>query len=96
MGAMAAPVVHDLDGRAVRCRPGVAPLAHRLDHRPQVTTPLREHVLVAHGVVLVLASSDDLVVDEQVEPLREHVAGDAEPALDLARTGGRRGRGRGR
>ena len=61
----------------------VAPGEQRDQRRPEVEPLLGEEVLVALRIALVGAPFEDVLVDQPLEPRREHVAGDAEPLLQL-------------
>ena len=86
-GHLAAVVVDEQRRRAVGRRVPVAPDAQRVEHRREVGALAGEHVLVARRVVLVLASLEDPLLDERVEPGAEHVAGDAEAPLPVVEAG---------
>ena len=85
-GVAAAVPVDDLDRRTVGCGPLVAPLPQGAQHRPQRAALVGEDVLVAERPLLVGAALDNAVGHEVVEPLGEHVAGDAQAALDVVET----------
>ena len=61
----------------------VTPLHERDDGRPEVEPLLREEELVARRVLAVAATLEDAVRGELVESCREHVARDAEVALQV-------------
>src|SRR5262249_5432508 len=62
----------------------VAPVEQRDHHWPQVEALLGEEVLVAAGMVAVLAALEDVLVDQALQACGEHVPGDAERPLHLA------------
>src|SRR5215831_491737 len=82
-GDLAAPAVPDEDGRAVWRGVLVAPLPQAGQHRPQVTAFAGEPVVVARRVLAVGHLHQDAGVHQLGQALVEHVAGDAEPVLEL-------------
>ena len=63
-------------------RVAIAPAQELDDHRPQVEALLGEAVLVALGALLVGDLPQDALRDEPLQARGEHVARDAEVALD--------------
>ena len=67
--------------------PAVAPRDHRHEHVDELQALRREHVLVARGALGVGALLEHPLVDEVAQPLGEHLARDAEVALDVVEAG---------
>ena len=61
---------------AISQDPFVAPLAERRHHRQQGSTLVREEIVVAAVPFVVRAACQDAGIDEGVEAIGEHVAGD--------------------
>jgi hypothetical protein len=61
----------------------IAPLEQRNDHRIQVNPLASQVVLEAGRVFLVLAASEDVMVDESSQARSQNVAGDAKVFVEL-------------
>jgi diaminopropionate ammonia-lyase len=84
---VAARGMPDLEGRAGRRRPLIAPLPHGRDHVPEIAALAGEPVFRARRVIGVRHPLEDVAVDEVVQPLGEDVAGDPEPDLEVIEAG---------
>ena len=80
----AAAAVADDARPAAGCRVvAVAPVRQRDHDRPEVDALLGQVVLEALRALLIEAALEDAVVDESLQAVGEHVAGDAEIALEV-------------
>src|SRR5436305_384775 len=79
----AAAAVLEHDGPAVGVVVAIAPLQQRDDHRPEVDAFVGQPVLVALGTLLVATALEDALLDEPLQPRLQHVARDAEAALEV-------------
>src|SRR6185436_5509601 len=84
-GHLAAAVAVADDARLALggCVVAVPPLHQRDDRRPQLDALLAEAVLEALGALLIALPLEQALVDEALEAVREHVACDAEVALEV-------------
>src|SRR2546428_4223190 len=73
----------ELEARRSFAQVVVAPLAKRGQRDVQVETLLRQLVLVPLRALAVEDPLEHALVDESVEPVRQHVAGDAEALLEF-------------
>src|SRR3989440_12550152 len=87
LAALPAALVDQLhrDGLADAC-PLVAPLHQRDEDRMELEALVGQAVLEALGPLLVAPALEDAVAHQRLEPGGEHVAGDAEAALEVLET----------
>ena len=83
MGMIAARVVDEQGGWLAVVGPAVAPAHQGDERRHQLRALLRQHVLASFGPLLVGAGLDDPLSDQRLEPVGQHVRGDAQILLDL-------------
>src|SRR5579884_975146 len=76
-----------LQRRPFWCCVLVAPLAHGVDHRPQITAAFGQPVVEARRVLAVGNLGEHADLDEASQALTEHVAGDPEPPLEVVKAG---------
>src|SRR5258706_3449150 len=63
--------------------PAITPRHHRREHGPEVAALLGERVLKTRRMLRVLHPIKESLVDEPYETLAEHIAADAERALEV-------------
>jgi len=80
-GLVLAVGVHQIERRTVGGGVRIAPLAHGVEHRPQVATLGTQGVVVTYRVLAIGGSFQDTSIHETLEALLEHVSRDAQPAL---------------
>ena len=82
MGGLTTPVV-DCHSLGVRVLPLVTELPEGHEHVEQVAALLGEPILVAGRMILIGDGLQYVVVDQLVQPVGEHVAGDLEVGLEV-------------